>query len=288
MSTGLLYSIIDERYKNKNLIVDYERGEIIDPESGIVLEDHLPVDAPNIRASDYAEWESKRRHGVLVEEKDRRIRSVVYRVGKRVNAPQWLYEDVIDFIKKAVKAKGKLILGRNNNFSVHNEKFVLAVFYVLSLKRGLTGLAESIGKMKCYNDVPCYLSRRLKDREFHKYMTLVMKLWFIMNRRSGYFDEAKNYVNYFVEIVRRVDSELDIIKIVTEATQLLRKYNNRIGTFRPRNFAAAIVVASIASVYGEGKANVVLRSLIKNCSINETSVRNILKKLSDLENGGDK
>ncbi len=170
MSTGLLYSI-DERYKNKNLIYDFERGEIIDPETGVVVEDHLIENIPSIRASDYAEWESKRQHEVLISEKDKRLYSAVWNVGEKIGAPRWLRQDVVEFLKKIDKIK--CLAGYSG--SILKEKFVLAVYYVLALKRGLTGLAEYISGMECGDGDPCYATRRIKDKEFGKYKIVALK-----------------------------------------------------------------------------------------------------------------
>ncbi len=271
-------SSISKKYRNKQLIYDSERGEVIDPETGEVIEDHLIESASGIRAVDYAEWDSKRHYEVLVEEKDRKLKSVVYSIGKRIGAPQWLCEDVIRFIKRATKAKTRIPGFKSTSF--YREKFLLAVFYVLSLKRGLVGLAESIGKMKCGNS-PCYASRRRKNKEFHKYVVLALKAWSVLYR-SNYINEVKNYIRYFGNIIREFNDEVDVIKVIAKALYLLKKLDKGISGYKPKNLAVAFLVKAVSDVYDENKANRVLRILIEECGVNRLSIRNILKRLHDI------
>lgn len=271
-------SSISKKYRNKQLIYDSERGEVIDPETGEVVEDHLIESTSGIRAVDYAEWDSKRHYEVLVEEKDRKLKSVVYSIGKRIGAPPWLCEDVIRFIKRATKAKTRIPSFKSTSF--YREKFILAIFYVLSLKRGLIGLAESIGKMKCGNS-PCYASRRRKNKEFHKYVVLALKAWSVLYR-SNYINEVKNYIRYFGNIIREFNDEVDVIKVIAKALYLLKKLDKGISGYKPKNLAVAFLVKAVSDVYDENKANRVLRILIEECGVNRLSIRNILKRLHDI------
>ena len=282
MGIGLLYSV-DEKYKNNQLIYDFERGEVIDPETGEVLEDHLIESTPSIRADDYAEWNLKRQHEVLVEEKDRKLRSIVYRIGKRIGAPSWLCEDVLVFLKRSRKLRSNPLIGEN--ISILNEKSILAAFYVVALKRCVIGIAERIAKMDC-GGVPCYLNRRRKDKEFHKYVILLLKLWFIMNKGSSYMDEIRSYIGYFVEAARKVDNEINIVGVASRSMELLEEYRGKVGSYKPRNLAVALVISAITSMYGKRKANSILGALVREYNVNELSDRNILNKLSHLGNEG--
>ncbi len=83
-----------------------------------------------------------------------------------------------------------------------------------------------------------------------------------------------------------MDDNIDISKIVITALKLLDKYKDRMGNYTPRNYGAGLIVRSINMIYGGGKASSILRELSRNYNVNESSVWNVLKKLSDLENGG--
>ncbi len=270
-----LANSISKKYESKQLIYDFERGEVIDSETGEVIEDHLIESTSGIRGVDYAEWDSKRHYEVLVEDKDRKLKSVVYCIGKRIGAPQWLCEDVIRFIKRATMAKTRIPGFKSTSF--YREKFVLAVFYVLSLKRGLVGLAESIGKMKCGNS-PCYTSRRRKDKEFHKYIVLALKAWSVLYR-SNYINEVKNYIRYFGSIIREFNGGIDVIRVIAKALDLLKKLDKGIGGYKPKNLAVALLVKATSIVYDEDKANHVLRILIEKCGVSKLGIRSILKRL---------
>jgi len=82
---------------NIQRVLDEARGEFVDPVSGEVEEDHQVVYGPSVRASDYAEWESKVHHSVMVEERDRRLQGKVWEVGELVSAPAWLRQEVLWF-----------------------------------------------------------------------------------------------------------------------------------------------------------------------------------------------
>ena len=277
MGTGLLYTVSEE-YKNKNLIIDYERGEIIDPKTGEIIEDHLPIDAPRIIAEDYAEWESKVHYHVLIEEKERKLKGIVYNIGRKISAPRWLCEDVLLFLKRVRKFKVNQFVVKNVSFL--NEKFILATFYVVALKRGLISLVESIGKMNCNeNGDPCYLSRRRKDKEFHKYVSLILKLWFIIHHDTSYVDEVKNYIRYFASAIIGDGNRVDITKIIDSTMELLNKHK-KIGSFRPCNFAAALIIKVVNDIYGGSVAGKILRELIRKHNVNEFSVKRVLERLS--------
>jgi len=149
--------IINKVTQNKNLqsrelVYDYERGEAIDPETGEVVGEIYDY-MPNIRASDYGEWQSKIHHALMrlfTDRRDREIYSLVQAIGEGIGAPEWLREDVFRFLRRVRERKSGiqayLTRRREGAIRLHDWKFVLATYYVLSMKKGLYGLAEQIAK----------------------------------------------------------------------------------------------------------------------------------------------
>ena len=175
---------IDEKNKNK-YIYDYERGEIIDVETGEVIADHLIDFDISIRAEDYAEWNRKRHHEIMNDVKDKKLFSMVWTVGEMINAPRWLREDVYQLLGKL---KGELRLHRylrNKPIKPYNEKFILATYYVVSKQRGYPEIAQRIGEMDCGSNTPCYISNKRKDREFYRYTHTIYIAWSILNEVSS-------------------------------------------------------------------------------------------------------
>lgn len=263
---------IDEKNKNK-YIYDYERGEIIDAETGEVIADHLFDFTASPRAEDYVEWNKKRHHEVMNDVKDKKLFSLVWSVGESINAPRWMREEVLRLL---MKMKEELRLHRylrNKPIKPYNVKFILATYYVVAKQRGFIEFAWKIGKMDCGNNTPCYVTNKRKDREFYRYTHTVYTAWSILNE-IDYNEEVKSHIRLFINNIN-ID-----INVVKHALELLEKVIN----YRPnpRNLAAALIVWATKELYGEEKAKEIEKQLTEKCDIPSMSLYNNLKELEEI------
>jgi len=156
-------------------VYNHNSGEVVDPLSGVVEEEHLLESKPGIRASDYAEWESKKSHEVLLTDADRRLWAPIWSVGEKVGAPAWLRQEVFWFYKKAKALKTRPEF-KGCGLYVTDDRCILAVYYVVAKKRGLFNLAEEIALMPCGDSgEPCYINRKKGDRKFKKYLKIALR-----------------------------------------------------------------------------------------------------------------
>lgn len=158
---------------SQNRVYDQKSADIIDSYSGEV-EERVLDHKPSIRASDYAEWESKRYHEVLVSDKDRKLWSIIWSIGEKIGAPKWLRDEVFWFYKKARVLKTHPML--KSKYLHLNDKCIIAVYYVVAKKRGEYGLADKIASMPCNSlGEPCYVNRKRGDPVFKKYLKIVLR-----------------------------------------------------------------------------------------------------------------
>jgi len=156
-------------------VYNYKNAEVVDSLSGVVEEEHLLESKPGIRASDYAEWESKKSHEVLISDADKRFWAPIWVVGEKVGAPAWLRQEVFWFYKKAKALKTRPEF-KGCGLYITDERCILAVYYVVAKKRGLFSLAEEIALMPCGDSgEPCYINRKKGDRKFKKYLKIALR-----------------------------------------------------------------------------------------------------------------
>jgi len=272
----------DEQNKNlqsRELVYDYERGEIIDPETGEVVDQIF--DVPSVRASDYGEWQRKIHHAPMkrfMDRWDREIYSLVQSVGTEIGAPRWLREEVYHFLRrireKKAFLKAFLPSRRAGAIKLHDWKFVLATYYVLSKNRGLYDLAESIGNMKCEDDVPCYGSKKLKDEQFFRYMVTLEDVYRIL------YQESFDYRREVEEAIRRICEKLRLPPTILEkALEKAEKLINDLRGAHPRNIAAASVLIAIYVLYGPDEMRRIKKRMIKELGLAESSIRTVRQRV---------
>jgi len=280
-----LYDRGDEQNKNlqsRELVYDYSRGEVIDAETGEVvgqIYDYMP----SARASDYGEWQRKIHHApmrLFTDRRDREIYLLVQSVGKRIGAPDWLREDVFSFLRRVRERKSGLqallTWKRQGAIKLDNWKFILAAHYVLSKKRGLYDLAESIGKMKCEDEVPCYKSKKLKDNEFYRYMVTLEDVYRILTQ------ERFDYRREVEEAIRRICMKLRLSPTVLEKSfEKLEKLMKELDGSRPRNIAVASILAATHVVHGPEELKKTRERMVKDLQIPESSIREIMRRVPD-------
>lgn len=178
-------------------VYDQSNAEYVDPYDGIVEQEYIFESRPTIRASDYAEWNSKRQSEVFISQKDRRLWTTIWSVGEKLNAPKWLREEVFWFYKKARVLKTQpMFKGKGLHL---NEKCIRVVYYVVAKKRGEYGFAEKIASEPCdTSGNPCYINRKKGDPEFKRYLRVALRYASVI-----YPNHKRDPITLFDKIVRR-------------------------------------------------------------------------------------
>jgi len=268
--------------QSRELVYDYERGEIIDVATGEVV-GQIFDSMPSARASDYAEWESKIHHAPMRLFSDRREREIyflVQDVGRKIEAPEWLREDVFRFLRRVREKRSSiqafLTTRRAGAVKLHDWKFVLATYYVIARRRGLSDLAEHIAEMKCEGDTPCYRSKKLKDKHFYRYMVALEDVYRILNQ------ETDNHGKEIEEIIRRICAKLGLSNSVLEKSfEKLEKLMKELDGSHPRNIAVASVLVGVHVIRGPEEVKRTKERMIKELKIPESSIREIMRRVPD-------
>jgi len=212
------------------------------------------------------------------DKKEREIYFLVQDVGRKIEAPEWLREDVFRFLRRVREKRSSiqafLATRRAGAIKLHDWKFVLATYYVLSKNRGLYDLAESIGNMKCEDEVPCYRSKKLKDRHFYRYMVALEDIYRILNQETD--DHGKE----IEEIIRRICQKLRLPPAVLgKAIEKSRRLANDLDGSHPRNIAVASILIGVHVVHGPDEVKKTRKRMVKELGIAESSIRAVIQRV---------
>jgi len=266
--------VYEEPLPNTQRVLDEARGESVDPVSGEVEEEHQIVYRPSVRASDYAEWESKIHHSVMVEERDRRLQGKVWEVGELVGAPAWLRREVLWFLRKARALRNRPELC-GKPFYPFKDKFILATYYVVARKRGDGATADRIATMPCLDTVElCYLSRRKGDPEFRKYLKTV-------TRYASYIYPNSNSdpVAVLDELVARYRGLVPSV-VYKRARELVAKVQSVLSGRRAKTVAAAVLKIALDEVMvNSNPSSTVFKEICRKLRVSEQAVNEVVKKI---------
>lgn len=262
-----------KKHSSTPSFLDLKRGEIVDFFNGEVDQDHIAVFQP-IRAENYAEWDRKRHHSPLLEEKEKKMWLSAWTTGEKIGAPKWLREEVFWFLKKAKALKAHPVF-RGKAIYTHKEKYILAVYYVIACRRGLHGVAERIALMPCSETgEPCYVSRKKGNKEFKKYLKYVL-------RYASFLCPAnKDPVTLLDEFVAQQKVVMPEI-VYKRAREIALKASSVSSGRKPQNVVAAAIKIAIDEIMPSNKA--VYKQICKAIGANESSVKPLIKKLKNLE-----
>jgi len=254
-------------------IYDYKRAEVVDPMSGVVEEDHLFESKPSIRASDYAEWESKRSHEVLVSDEDRKLMAPIWRVGEKIGAPEWLRRDVFWFYKmaRALKARPEF---KGKGLHTSDERCILAVYYVVAKRRGLLDLADRIAMMPCGEDgMPCYVNRKKGDSKFKKYLNIALRYAAVIYPNNLGRDP--------IAVLNRVASEVPMPEsVVRRAAEIIAKLYPALSGRRLATIVAAALGIALEEVFPESWRTI-FKIVCRALNVSEISVRSLIAKVKE-------
>ena len=255
-------------------VYDSKRGEFVDPVNGEVEEEHQVVYRPTVRASDYAEWEGKQHHSVLVEERDRKLYAKVQSVGEAVGVPKRLRDEVFQFIKRAraLKARPEFC---GKPFHPYKDKFILAAYYVVASRLGDTSTAERIATMPCGDGgEPCYLSRRRGDDEFRRYLKVLMRYAYYVyqNGNGGPADVLDELVH-----VRGLPVPPAVCDRAKEIATALRE---QLSGRRAQTIAVVALKIAMDEAVGDKRlSNVLVKEACRKLRISEQSVNTVVRKV---------
>jgi len=253
-------------------VYNHNSGEVVDPLSGVVEEDRFFESKPSIRASDYAEWESKKSHEVLLTDADRRLWAPIWSVGEKVGAPAWLRQEVFWFYKKAKALKTRPEF-KGCGLYVTDDRCILAVYYVVAKKRGLFNLVEQIAYMPCGSDgEPCYINRKKGDRKFKKYLKIALRYASFIYPNTGRDP---------IHVLNKVASEIPMPEaVIRRAAEIVAKLYPLLSGRR----LTTIVVAALGIALEEAFPSSWMRifSLVcKALNVSEISVRSLINKVKE-------
>ena len=264
----------EEPLPNTQHVLDEAWGELVDPVSGEVEEEHQVVYGTGVRASDYAEWDSKRQHEVMVEDWDRRLWGRIQGVGELVEAPAWLRREVLWFLRKARALKNRPeFCGKP--FYPLKEKFLLAVYYVVARKRGDNATADRIATMPCLDTAePCYLSRRKGDPEFRKYLKVVM-------RYASYIYPNSNSdpVAVLDELVARYRGLVPSV-VYKRARELVARVQGVLSGRRAKTVAVAVLKIALDEVMvSSNPSSTVFKEICRKLGVSGQAVNEVVKEI---------
>jgi hypothetical protein len=266
--------VYEESLPNTQHVLDEARGEVVDALTGEVEEEHQVVYRPSVRASDYAEWESKVHHSVMVEERDRRLQGKVWEVGELVSAPAWLRQEVLWFLRKARALRNRPELC-GKPFYPLKDKFILAAYYVVARKRGDGATADRIATMPCLDTAePCYLSRRRGDPEFRKYLKDVVRYASYIYPNSG-----SDPIAVLDELIAKYRVLIPSV-VYKRARELAAKVQGVLSGRRARTVAAAVLKIALDEVMvNSNPSNAVFKEICRKLRVSEQTVNEVVKKV---------
>jgi len=259
-----------DRFSNK--VYDYRRGEVVDTLSGVVEEDQFFEQRPSIRASDYAEWESKKSHEVLISDADKKLWASIWRVGERIGAPRWLVQDVFYFYKMARTLKTRPEF-RGRGLHTSDERCILAVFYVVARRRGLLNLADQIALMPCEpNGEPCYINRKKGDKKFKKYLNIAL--------RYASFIYPNSRRDPLI-VLSKVASDIPLPETVVRRTrEIITKLQPAMGGRRLATVVAAALGLALEEIFPSTWKQI-FSVVCKALNVSEISVRSFISKIKE-------
>lgn len=250
-------------------VYDKKRGEIVDALSGEVLEESLFDERPPRRRRDRDEPEA-RGFGVLVDERDKKIWSIVWVVGEKIGAPKWLRSEVYWFFKKARVLRARPEIGGRGIYP-GDERAVLAVYYVVARKLGAEDVAERIASMPCGDGgAPCYVNRKRGDEKFRRYMKIALRYAALM-----YPNHTRNPL-HLLEYLARSDAPIPGF-VYSRAREILMKTHHLIGERRSATVVAAAMKLALEELLPEHKH--LFEAVCKKLRVSELAVKNFLSRI---------
>ncbi|MEM1694287.1 MAG: hypothetical protein QXH21_08230 [Ignisphaera sp.] len=247
----------------------YIQGRIVDSSTGEVIDEDLIDRSGQIRAFNYEEYERKKHHEIYVSEEDRKLMGVLWRIGKSVNAPEWLITEAFWFIKKAKVLKTRLEF-KGKPLYPFKDKYVYAIYFVLSHRYGLFSIASRIASMSCNeNGEQCYVSKKRGDKEFRQYLRSIRHFASYI-----YPNKARDPVILLDEIVTQY-------KLLPDAIyKRAREYTLRMKNLMSGRKAQTVVAAAIKMALDEvipNRNGHIMSQICRLLNVSEPSVKNLVK-----------
>ncbi|MEM1695159.1 MAG: hypothetical protein QXQ90_01025 [Desulfurococcaceae archaeon] len=250
-------------------VYDSRTSEVVDSITGEVVDEKLIDRSGRVRAFSYEEYERKKHHEVYVSEDDRRLMGMMWRVGKEINAPEWLINEAFWFVKKARVLKTKLEF-KGKSLYPFKEKYVYAIYFVLSHKYGLFNIASRIASMRCNESgEQCYISRKKGDKEFRQYLRSIRHFASYI-----YPNRARDPVILLDEIVAQYRLLPDVI--YKKAREYALKMRNLMSGRKTQTVVAAAIKMALDEVI-PSKSSYIMAQICRLLNVSEPSIKNLIK-----------
>lgn len=256
---------------------------IYDPRSGVrvtldgvVVSEFDMEDKRYVRkASNFAELLEKQDHAPLHSPLETRIWTAVSRAGKLVSAPKTLVIETYHFYKLAETVKDRPeVKGKTLHYS--DVRYVLAVMYVLALKRGYHDVAERIKKYPCgKKGEPCYVTKRKGDEKFRGHLSTVQRYYTTIYSSSSK-RKIKDYVRYVGNALKFPP------ELVEEALKKLEEIRKAVGGRRASTIASVVYYLAGKSLYGEREALSISEIVRSYTNTTNTSFFSMLSAINSL------
>ncbi|MEM1842374.1 MAG: hypothetical protein QXL19_08370 [Ignisphaera sp.] len=247
----------------------YNDLEIVDPMTGEVIDEKIIDKGGQIRAFSYEEYRKKKHQEIYISEDDRRLMSIIWRIGKEINAPEWLINEAFWFIKKAKVLKTKSEF-KNNPLYPFKEKYIYALYFVLTHKYGLFNITFRIASMICNeNGEQCYVSKKKGDKEFRHYLMTIRRFASYI-----YPNKARDPVALLDEIVFRYKLLPDVVH--KRAREYVLKLKKLISGRKIQTIVVAAIKLALDEIFPD-KSNRIMLQICHLLNISILSVEKIIK-----------
>ncbi|MEM4924782.1 MAG: hypothetical protein QXE70_10500 [Ignisphaera sp.] len=247
----------------------YDEHSIVDSITGEVVDEKLIDRSERVRAFSYEEYERKKHHEVFISEDDRRLMGMLWRVGKEINAPEWLINEAFWFVKKAKVLKTKLEF-KGKPFYPFKEKYIYAIYFVLSHRYGLFNIMSKIASMRCNeNGEQCYVSRKKGDKEFRQYLRSIRHFASYI-----YPNGARDPVILLEKIVNQYRLLPDVI--YKKAREHVLKMRNLMSGRKTQTIVAAAIKLALDEVI-PNKSNHIITQICHLLNISKPSIKSLIK-----------
>ncbi|MEM1560063.1 MAG: hypothetical protein QXK24_00430 [Ignisphaera sp.] len=239
---------------------------IVDPMTGEVIDEKIIDKSEQIRAFSYEEYVKKKHQEVYISEDDRRLMSILWRIGKELNVPDWIINEALWFIKKAKVLKTKTEF-KNKPLYPFKEKYIYALYFVLTHKYGLLNIMFRIASMICNeNGEQCYVSKKRGDKVFRHYLMSIRHFASYI-----YPNKARNPIALLDEIVFRYRLLPDVVH--KRARDYAIKLKRLISGRKIQTIVATAIKLALDEIFPD-KSN---RIMLQICRLLNTSVPSVEK-----------
>ena len=264
-----------------SLIYDPRRGERVTKDGIVVSELDLEEKRYVRKASTIAELMEKQDHAPYRSQYEARLWSAITSAGRLVSAPKSLLIEAYNFYRLANAIKDKHELkGKSLHYS--DPRYVLAVLFVLAMKRGFYEVAERIKRYPCgENNEPCYVTKRRGDPKFRSHLSVVQRYYSVIYNSSN----KRRIKDYILHIGHTMYLPPEL---VNEALRITDQVKKTVSGRRVSTIASVVYYLASLKLYGEDTARSIadmIREMTNTTMSSFTSMLSTVKRFLDQQEG---